>query len=246
MIDLDNIKLYDAHIHFKSDDEAHLFLNSNIKGILSVDKISDYKKYSKFKNEKLLFSSGVHPWFSDIVSLNEMIPMIEKSEIVGEIGLDSVWTNVDIEIQKKVFFEQLEYAKNNKKAVILHTKGMELEVLQAIKEYENKYLVHWYSSDKYVDEYIALDCYFTIGPSVLWDKTIMSIANKIPLNRLLIETDGIAAVNWAYEALNKEEYEFRNALINSVIKIAEIRNIKIDKLLMAIEENFNNFIKPIN
>ncbi len=246
MINLDNIKLYDSHIHFKDIKEAEVFMNSNLKGILSVHKISDYNKYIHLKNDNLLFSCGVHPWYCEDISFNDMLPMMEKSDFIGEIGLDNTWTDTDVNLQEKIFLEQLEYASKSKKAVILHTKGMELEVLQAIKKFKNKYLVHWYSYDKYIEGYIDSDCYFTIGPSVLWDKTIIDIVKKVPINRLLIETDGIAAINWAYSALNKEkETEFRAALINSINKISQIKNIDVLDLAKIVEENFINFTKSI-
>ena len=54
-----------------------------------------------------------------------MLPLLKQASIIGEIGMDSVWCDVDLEIQKEVFEKQLQLAKEWDKPVILHTKGQE-------------------------------------------------------------------------------------------------------------------------
>ncbi len=241
-MDFNNVKLYDAHLHLKNELELEEFLKCNIVGVLSINKQNEYEKYFNIQNENLIFSMGIHPWYADRTHFLNDISVLEKAKIIGEIGLDNIWCDVDINIQKEVFEKQLKYASENKKPVILHTKGMEKEVLELIKKYDNKYLVHWYSSFEHVDEYINLGCYFTIGPSVLWDKVVINLAKKAPIDKLLIETDGLTAVIWAYEALNyTKDINYKQTLINSISKISEIRNISLENATKCIENNFKKF-----
>ncbi len=241
-MDFKTVKLYDSHLHFKDDDEIKEFLNSNIIGVYSVNRDSEYEKFIEYQNENLIFSAGVHPWFIENHNLDKMQCILEKASIIGEIGLDNIWCDTDIDKQKQVFINQLKYASENNKPVILHTKGMEEKVLSCIRKFDNKYLVHWYSCEKFIEEYINIDCYFTIGPSVLWDKSVINLAKKIPLDRLLIETDGISAVKWAYEAINyTNKITYRETLVNTLKSVSEIRNMTIEKICEAVEVNFKRF-----
>ncbi len=242
MIDFNNIKLYDAHLHIKDDKELEVFFKSGITGIVSLSSKEEFKRFSSIENENFLYSFGIHPWTADLMDFNDAIPFLNSAKIIGEIGLDNCWCNTDIDIQKNAFIKQLEYAHINKKSVILHTKGMEKEVLELIKKYDNKYLVHWYSSNQFLEEFINLNCFFTIGPSVLWDEAVINVAKKVPLNRILIETDGLSASKWAYENLNTDKnISYREVLINTIKKIATIKNIGFEDILKNIEKNFYAF-----
>lgn len=140
---------------------------------------------------------GLHPWHAAAYSLEEMLPYLTAAPIVGEIGMDSVWCDIPLALQEEVFRAQLRLACEQNKPVILHTKGQERQIASILKEYPNHYLVHWYSSEEAPDDYLALDCYFSIGPDVWWNPAVQQTAVRIPQNRLLIETDGLEAVRWA-------------------------------------------------
>lgn len=140
---------------------------------------------------------GLHPWHAATYSLEEMLPYLTAAPIIGEIGMDSVWCDIPLALQEEVFQAQLRLACEQNKPVILHTKGQERQIASILKEYPNHYLVHWYSSKEAPDDYLALDCYFSIGPDVWWNPAVQQTAVRIPQNRLLIETDGLEAVRWA-------------------------------------------------
>lgn len=147
--------------------------------------------------EIFLPTCGLHPWHAAAYSLEEMLPYLTAAPIIGEIGMDSVWCDIPLALQEEVFRSQLRLACEQNKPVILHTKGQERQIASILKEYPNHYLVHWYSSEEAPDDYLALDCYFSIGPDVWWNPAVQQTAVRIPQNRLLIETDGLEAVRWA-------------------------------------------------
>ena len=147
--------------------------------------------------EIFLPTCGLHPWHAAAYSLEEMLPYLTAAPIIGEIGMDSVWCDIPLALQEEVFRAQLRLACEQNKPVILHTKGQERQIASILKEYPNHYLVHWYSSEEAPDDYLALDCYFSIGPDVWWNPAVQQTAVRIPQNRLLIETDGLEAVRWA-------------------------------------------------
>lgn len=53
----------------------------------------------------LFFQSlGVYPWKAGSEDVEDIINYLDDISIIGDIGLDNVWTNVDINIQKNVFY----------------------------------------------------------------------------------------------------------------------------------------------
>ena len=50
--------------------------------------------------------------------------------------------------------------------------------------------------EEYLEEYLALDCYFSVGPDVWWNPAVAQAARRVPRDRILVETDGLGAVQW--------------------------------------------------
>lgn len=235
--------LTDAHTHLShglfdilDENNLHIIVNGSNKE--ECEKINSiYKKQSKIKS-----SFGIHPWDSNKYNIDDMKEYLDDCDIIGEIGMDNVWCNVDIEIQKEIFIKQLNIALMREVPVILHTKGMEKEIFEIIKDYDLKFLVHWYSCDKYVEDYISKDCYFSIGPDVYNNENVQNVVKKVSLDRLLIETDGIDAVKWA---LNKEVSldDICDILKNTLKYISEVKNIPYEIVQKKINANFREFCK---
>lgn len=147
----------------------------------------------------LIPTCGIHPWYADRYQLRDMEQWMGLCPVIGEIGMDNVWCDVDLKIQEERFRQQLKLARGQNKPAILHTKGQEKQIAEIIRTYPNRYLVHWYSCGFHLEDYLAQNCYFSIGPDVWWNPAVRQVAEKVPANRLLIETDGLSAVAWAYE-----------------------------------------------
>lgn len=147
--------LIDAHCHIKKSDEAKFLKHHDICVLVNCQTFQEFQFLKQFESEHFILSAGVHPWDRDEHALASMLEVLEQVRVVGEIGLDSVWCTVDPIQQNQVFEAQLEFAMNHKKPVLLHTKGEELAVLNHIKNYPNTYLVHWYSSEDYLEDYIV-------------------------------------------------------------------------------------------
>ncbi|WP_270376051.1 TatD family hydrolase, partial [Enterococcus thailandicus] len=186
-------------------------------------------------------SFGVHPWKADQYRFEAVLPYLEKANIIGEIGLDSVWTEVPLATQLTIFEQQLIYAMERQKPVVLHTKGCEAEILSLIKKYPNRYLIHWYSSMALQKAYIDFGCYFTIGIDLLRNNAVKELAKKVPLDRLLIETDGLAAIEWALD--RKVQVDDYVAILRCHLQsLAELRNIESTILAEKMTKNLQVFI----
>ena len=187
--------LIDAHAHFATPDE--LPARARVRTVFcGVDPESAALALA-LRSENRLAACGLHPWQADRFTVGELLPFIRESAALGEIGLDSVWTGVDMGIQRRAFAEQLDLAQGLGLPVVLHTKGMEGEIARAIRGCDVPKLVHWYSCGEYLSDYLDQDCYFTVGPDCGSNPAVQALIRRVPLDRLLTETDGLEAVAWA-------------------------------------------------
>lgn len=250
--------LCDAHAHPGTETELQKRSQNGIFSLLSAGTPPEANALSlrlggdgtnAGNTPNLLPTAGLHPWYADRHTVSEMLPYLNAWPVIGEIGMDNVWCDTPLPVQEQVFREQLAIACELKKPVILHTKGQEAEIASIIEEYPNTYLVHWYSADRHLERYLALDCYFSIGPDVWWNADVRRVAAMVPLNRLLIETDGMGAVAWAYAQAPTQNGSTNNssrrkppesiaaALSETLITTAEIRQMAPEELGRQVREN---------
>ena len=231
--------LCDAHTHVTSEQDLKERIDHHIVSLINhSDPETIDSFFSRIHPPFLIPSFGLHPWDADKRSFQEMEPFLQKVPVIGEIGMDNVWCDVSLSSQSKVFESQLELACDLKKPVILHTKGQEKEIADIIRRYPNRYLVHWYSCKDHLQDYIDQGCYFSIGPDVWWNPATRNVARKVPLNRILTETDGLNAVQWAYDEAPDERKgsllhvpDTTKKSLNLVIEtVSEIRKIDKDQL----------------
>ncbi len=236
--------LHDAHVHIH---EKALVDQMKLHDIEVIANASDLHEYQFIKElqrsyDKIHISAGIHPWKADSTNVQEMLPILKECSIIGEIGLDNTWCDCDPKIQADIFEKQLLLACELKKPVILHTKGMEKEVLDLIKKYPNTYLVHWYSSMDLIQEYAELGCFFTIGVSIGKDEAVTQVAKTVSLDHLLLETDGIDAVSWA-DGFPCRIEDYAKVLNRTIIQTSLLRKIDPTELEKQLNLNFQNFLQ---
>lgn len=243
---MNGIKLSDAHTHIGSEQELSMRCDSKILSLVCASEPSEAEMLLSRPHSCIIPTAGIHPWHAGDLSLDEMVKWLSAFPVIGEIGMDSVWCNTPLPIQRKIFCSQLELAAQQKKPVILHTKGQEKEIASIIREYPGRYLVHWYSCSDYLEKYLDLDCYFSIGPDVWWNPAVRAVAKKAPLNRILIETDGMSAVKWAYEEAPDMPDSVRipetpaDSLYETLLTIAKIRHLSPKDAGLLFYRNLND------
>lgn len=233
--------VHDGHFHM-SQDVFEAIQKQQMKAIANACFPQEFEQLERMRKEYPLFiSCGIHPWYVDRLDFQTMRSYISRSDFVGEIGLDCTWCQTDLKQQAEVFEQQLQYAKQLQKPVILHIKDMEEEVLSYLRLYPNCYLVHWYACMDFLQEYIDLDCYFTIGPSIDSDPAVQQVARTVPLNRILIESDGIEAIAWAKNC-TVDEVDYLGTLQATIAWIANERGMQIQDLEAQLDFNFTCFL----
>lgn len=145
---------------------------------------------------------GIHPWDAGSVDLaTELVRFrsmlaTDPSLGVGEIGLDRLRDKTITPVQREVFAAQLELAAEMGRPVVLHGAKCWGEVMKAIRPYAGRipaFLFHGFSrSDGLLPDIVAVNGFVGVGKAVLNDHAVnyRELVKKIPLGRLLIETDG--------------------------------------------------------
>lgn len=203
------------------------------------------KKISK-KEPFIIPCYGIHPWeinhqLEELNNREEMIQFIKESAVIGEIGLDFYWaedeTSYPLQIKTLEFF--FENASRYNKIVNLHTKGAEKEILDLLKDYQLKTpIIHWYSGPlELVDDFIDLDCYWTISVDITVSEKARKLVARLPFNKILTETDGPTALEWV-----NGQYAYPDYIEKIIKEIAEIKEVDFEFCRSQINNNFKDLL----
>ena len=119
--------------------------------------------------------------------------MLSKTSYIGEVGLDFSREGRDT---RRVQIESLRFVFNRiqdrPRFVSLHSRGAESTVLELLEEFNIQGAVfHWYSgSFTILDRIIQSGHYFSVNPAMTRSQKGQTIIDRIPLNRILTESDG--------------------------------------------------------
>ena len=232
--------LIDAHAHYHRPDE--LPARRGVRTLFCGTNPETAAQVLALRGDDRLVSCGLHPWQADRFTVSDMLPYIRQSAALGEIGLDSVWTDVDMDVQRRAFTAQLDLAQRLGLPVILHTKGMEAEIAEALQSCAMPKLVHWYACGEHLEKYLAQGCYFTVGPDHLTNPAVQAVLRSVPPDRILTETDGLDAVAWALGRAVAAD-EIKSVIQGELKAIAQVHGISVFETEDRVEENLARFLK---
>ena len=202
--------LFDSHAHLDMEDFQNDLqevldraLNGGITRIITIgiDLSSSLKALELAKKYDFIFSSiGYHPHNADHIdsqTMKELKRLVSEPKIVawGEIGLDFYRRYSPPERQIDLFEQQLEMAVQFNLPVIIHNRQADKEVLDILKKRmhgKHRGVIHCFSGDyDLAMELIDLGYYISIPGTVTYKNAhqVHDVASRIPLERMLIETD---------------------------------------------------------
>lgn len=255
------IPLIDAHIHLpphpspkEQNGWLSLFAQKDIQMLASTGSPEEYQQLARWipseDRTRIFRSLGIHPWKADQIDLRELEPegrlhtFLMEADAIGEIGMDQVWCEVPLSVQRRVFEQQLDMAQQRNCPVVLHTKGCEKEVASILDRRPelSSILVHWYSGEEdSLDQMVERGCYFSLGPDIGDNPAVRRVAQKAPLSRILTESDGLAAVEWATgKAVCPEQLP--EILQDTINILAAEKNESPEAVKKAVNRNFRQFL----
>ena len=163
----------------------------------------------------------------------------EKAVAVGEIGLDYYWPQPDRELQRYWFAKQLQLANEVDLPVVVHSREAAADTMRIMKENlaDNAGgVVHCYSySADLAKEFVKMGFYIGIGGVVTFKnaKKIVEVASKIPLERILLETDCPYLAPVPYRGKRNSSLY----LPYVVARIAEIKGVSEEEVISVTEGN---------
>ena len=201
---------------------------------------------------------GVHPWETlrddrmiecSNVRVDEIRRRLETEPQVGvgEIGLDRLKEREISPRMREVFEAQLRLAFEFGRPVVLHGAKCWGQVVKTVSTFEHSnipnirtfppLLFHGFSrSDGLIPDIVALNGFISVGPAVLNDHAVnyRELVKKIPVERLLIETDRTAD--------NAAECP---GIRDVAAAVATYRNMSFAELERITDENAERFLNLI-
>ena len=187
---------------------------------------------------------GIHPWetldrtldpAAVVADLREKLAANPQAG-VGEIGLDRLKEREISPLMRAVFEAQLRLALELGRPVVLHGAKCWGQVVKTIRNLElgirnggGPFLFHGFSrSDGLIPDIVALGGYISVGPAVLNDHAVnyRELVKKIPLDRLLLETDR-----------TEQSAAECPPLADILAKTAELRGLSVDDLERQTDTN---------
>jgi TatD DNase family protein len=188
-------------------------------------------------------SCGVHPLHQeDACSYDELFNMADNEEVVaiGETGLDYFYSAETKSVQLISFVDHIKVANKLSKPLIIHTRDAREDTINLLKLHKDpatKGVLHCFTETwEMAQAAIELGMYISISGIVTFKTAteLQQVVKKIPLDKLLIETDSpwLAPVPYRGKpnqpGFVREVGEF----------IAELRGISVEELAKITTNNF--------
>lgn len=194
-------------------------------------------------------SVGVHPDYEDIQepTVDELLNLSKHPKIVaiGETGLDYFRLNGDLEWQRERFRTHIKAAILADKPLIIHTRSAAEDTLRIMQEEGANQVggvMHCFTENLEVAlAAIEMGFYISFSGIVTFKNAsqIKAVAQAIPLNRLLVETDSPYLAPIPFRGKTNQP-----AYVKYVAQeIANLRGISLDEVMNATTANFFTLFK---
>lgn len=234
-------------------------INNGVAKIICISSnISDSKKAIEICNryDGVVFAAvGIHPQKTDPINqdsledqINQLSYLASKHIViaVGECGLDFSPAPEGEEDRKpdEQFFllrKQIEIAQKTHLPIIIHSRKALDETIGILKRYSNLTGVfHCYSGGKAdIEKVLPLGLYFGIDGNITYDVGLQNVVKKIPLEKIILETDSPFLSPVPYRG---ERNEPKNVKIVAE-SVAAVKQISLEQVAKTTTENAKRLFK---
>lgn len=140
---------------------------------------------------------GLHPEVAEAKAreLDALVGGVAGARFIGEVGLDgSARFRASLALQERIFRAVLaECALRGGRVLSIHSRGAAGRTVELLAQAGPVGLsvLHWFSgSVAELQAAMRLGCWFSVGPAMLAGSKGRSLVSRMPLDRVLPETDG--------------------------------------------------------
>jgi TatD DNase family protein len=201
---------------------------------------------------QLIASVGVHPDYENTVepTVEDLVEMAQHPKVVaiGETGLDYFRLSEPLDWQRERFRRHIRAARQTGLPLIIHTRSAAEDTLRILREEQASDVggvMHCFTESWEVARQ-AMEMNFLISFSgiVTFKKAtqLHDVAQRVPLDRLLIETDSPYLAPVPFRGKQNDP----SKVIHVAAKIADLRGLTVDEIAKASTYNFFNLFKKID
>ncbi len=254
------VELIDTHCHLNfhkyNDDHDEVIQRAHDAGVhriiipaIDLDTCQEALTLAD-QYEEIYVAVGIHPNsttdFSDD-TLDAVRDCAKHSKVIsiGEIGLDYYWDKSPKDIQRKSFEQQLELASDLELPVIIHNREASVDTLDVLETWASDLpdslkqrpgVLHSFSAAPDIAERaLAIGFYLGFTGPITFKKAqdLRDVAETVPLDRILVETDGPFLTPHPYRGKRNEP-----AYVQYMTeKLAELHNVSYEEMAKYTTDN---------
>ena len=192
-------------------------------------------------------SIGIHPHEAALATEDDfglLKQLSEHSAVIawGEIGLDFHYDHSPRDVQIEVFARQLKLASERRLPVIIHTREAEKETLTLLQQHWTEPgvggILHCYSGSlEFAQAGLEMGFWVSFSGMLTFPKAqnVRDVALRIPLDRLLIETDAPFLAPVPHRG-KRNEPAF---VVEAARALAQLRSMTIEEIARQTSENYH-------
>ncbi|MBQ3110590.1 MAG: TatD family hydrolase [Clostridia bacterium] len=250
--------LFDVHAHYDDErfnEDRDILLSSmhthNVGHIINIGCDIPSSEASIALAEKYPFmyaAVGFHPHEATVIKegdydIIKKMAQHEKVVAIGEIGLDYYYGKDTMEIQRKVFREQIELAKEVNLPFQVHNRDSTRDCLMILREAkmgDRCGMMHCFSESKETArEMLNLGMKISIGGVVTFKNNVktVEVVKYVPIEHIMIETDCPYLAPVPYRGKRNS-----SVYVQAVAeKIAELKGMDTQEVIEITERNAMEF-----
>lgn len=256
------ISFVDSHCHvdfpeLSEDfpDIASRMTHNSVKAALCVSvNLPDWDRLIAMvdRESSLWASVGVHPDYEDEIepTMSDLMSRSTHPKVVaiGETGLDYYRLKGDLEWQRQRFRTHIQAAKKVGLPLIIHTREARADTIRILREEGAEQVggvMHCFTETWEMAQ-ASMELGFMISFSGIVTfknaKELQETAAKVPLDRLLIETDSPYLAPVPHRGKRNDP----SYVVHVAQKIAELKGISVEAVAAASTENFYRLFNKID
>ena len=197
-----------------------------------------YPHLTNFKYVRLAL--GFHPMLVGKNKFDENLfrSLAAKTSYIGEVGLDFSEKDTSsrqsqIDVLDKIF----KIVNDRPRFISLHSRKAEKSLFDILISHKiTKAVFHWYSGEiNLIDKIVNADHFFSINPAMIRSKNGQKIIERIPIDRILTESDGPYVMTKGKPAEPKD--------VRLVVEhLKSIWNKSFDEVDQIVQRNFKTIV----